>query len=383
MSERIVLKGVGWDHPRCMSPLIESTKSLVPEIAPELAVTWDTRSLSHFGDGQLEELLGYDLVIFDHPYCGQIARNGWFVNLKEALTDSERSAFANDSLGPSWISYHTDDGIWGLPIDAAAQVAACRPDLLDRLDATPPSTLDDVFSLAERAGAANLYVGVPFYPIDAICMFLTLAANRRTPVSRRQEFFPEHADTVEILEALKHLARISHPASRDWNPIRCFDHMSTADDVCYVPYAFGYTNYARSGTQKPLKFVDIPGFETTRCAGALLGGAGIGINAGCSHPALALEYAKRLCAPDYQAGPYFRDGGQPASLSAWRTPANDDASHDFFSGTIETMQNAYLRPTFDGYVDHFRAAGPRIRAFMLGEGDARALADWLRQDYFE
>lgn len=375
------LKGIGWDHVRCMGPLHASIEDYAA-VAPAVAIEWDTRSLSHFGDGRLEELLDYDLIVFDHPYCGQIAREGWFIDLAQALAPAELDAFARDSLGLCWESYRAAGGVWGLPIDAAAQVASYRPDLMVRLNRELPRTFDEVLDLAHAARARGWHVGFPAYPIDAICSFLTLCANAGFAVSRDRSFFPERADAAAVLDAMRVLYESAHPASGDWNPIRAYDHMSSADDVCYIPYAFGYSNYARPDRTKPIRFCNIPGLRADDCGGALLGGAGIGISRRSAHPQEALDYARFLCSPGYQSGAYFRNGGQPASLTAWTTEENNAACLDFFKDTLETMQKSYLRPTFDGYIAHFRRAGPRIRDFLRGGSTSAALADWLRRDYF-
>jgi len=377
----ITLRGIGWDHPRCMAPLRASVPAY-QRLAPEVEITWDTRSLSHFSDGDLSELLDYDLVVFDHPYCGQIAREGWFIDYGAALPAADLERFAADSLGKCWESYHAGGGIWALPIDAAAQVASYRPELMDRLDAQVPRSLDEVLQLGERGARKGLHVGFPFFPIDAVCTFLTLCANAGFPVSRDQSFFPDKADTVAVLEAMRALAGIAHPASATWNPIRAYEHMSRADDLCYIPYAFSYSNYSRPGQARPLRCTDIPGLNGTSCAGSILGGAGIGISRRSRNPQACLDYARFLCSPEYQAEAYYRNGGQPASLTAWTDAANDRDCLAFFSGTIETMRSAYLRPTFDGYIGHCKRAGRRIKAYLEGEGSAAALAAWLRDDYF-
>lgn len=377
----IRLRGIGWDHGRCMAPLRASIDEYRQQ-KPEIAIDWDTRPLADFSDGELEERLDYDFIIFDHPYSGQIARQGWFYNLAEMLTGREQAGFERESLGPCWQSYHTDAGIWGLPIDAAAQTASYRPDLMDRLGAAAPGTLDEVIKLGEIARGHGLYIGFPFAPVDSISTFLTLCANAGIPVARDQSWFPEHADTVNVLETLKRLADVAHPRCAGWNPIRCYDHMSSEDDVCYVPYAFNYSNYSRPGQNKPIRFCDMPGYGSNGCKGSLLGGAGIGISKRCRFPEEALSYAKFLCSPDYQAGTYFRNGGQPASLTAWTTEENNSLCMDFFSGTLNTMQNAYLRPAFNGFIRHYREAGLRIRDYLTGNGNINDLADWLRRDYF-
>jgi multiple sugar transport system substrate-binding protein len=381
MSKSIQIRGIGWDHPRCMSPLTGSIYEF-NKMHPQVEIIWNTRSLYDFGEGNLQELLDdYDLIIFDHPYVGDISNNDWFINLADEFTSEEMLRFENDSIGPSWQSYQTTTGIWGIPIDAAAQVASYRPDLMEKLDCPPPRTIADAVRLAKKARDYDLWVALPLAQCDAICTFMALAANTGHAIARDGSSFPEYDICNNILAIMKELAELIHPESLKWNPIKCYDHMSTHDDVCYVPFAFGYTNYSRNSSPKIIQYCDIPGIDSHSCSGAVLGGAGIGISARSKNPDISIEYAKFLCEPDYQCSKYYIDGGQPASLSAWQNKTNDANATGFFSGTISTMENAYLRPTFSGFVHYFRDAGKQINAYLRDEISLSSTSDWLITNY--
>lgn len=380
-TQRTKIAGVGWDHERCMAPLLASVKSY-GERAPGLDIHWDTRSLKDFGDGNLEaHAARYDLVIFDHPYVGAAAAGGWLVDWTDLLSPSELSAFAQDSLGPCFESYRSGTGIWGLPIDAAAQVSSMRQDLMEAHDLAPPRTGDDVIRLARDARRHGLWVALPSVPIDAISSFLTLCANLGDPVPRSPTGFPRRETVLRVLEALAELVAHAHPNTLSWNPIACYNYMISADDICYVPFAYGYSNYSRPAVGRRLQFTDIPAYGTQGPAGAILGGAGIGISRKCRDLELAKNYALYLTRPAYQAGEYTLSGGQPASLAAWRDPACDNATRGYFSGTIETLSRAYLRPTFDGFVPYFRAAGELINEFLRKRVALKAVADKLETDF--
>lgn len=381
MTNSVQIRGFGWDHPRCMSPLLASATDFKQQ-HPEVEIIWNSRSLYDFGEGSLDELLAdYDLIIFDHPYIGDIANHKWFINLAEKLSNEEISRFEKDSLGPSWQSYQNNSGIWGLPIDAAAQVASYRPDLMEQVGHLVPESISDVLKLAQQARKQNMWIALPLVPCDAICTFLTLTANMGNAVAHDGSSFPDHAECKHVLETMKELTQVIHPESLKWNPIECYNHMSVHDDVCYVPYAFGYTNYSRNNSLKMIKYCDIPGMESDSCSGAVIGGAAIGISARTKHPELSIEYAKFLCNSGYQGAKYYVNGGQPASLSAWQNKTNDANSHEFFSGTISTMENAYLRPTFSGFVQYFRDAGIQINSYLSDETNLTNVTGWLISNY--
>ena len=381
MPNSIQIRGIGWDHQRCMSPLIASIAGF-KQAHPQVEAIWHTRSLYDFGEGNLQELLDdYDLIVFDHPYVGDISNNNWFVNLADRLSIEEKTAFENDSIGPSWQSYQTSRGIWGIPIDAAAQVASYRPDLIDKLDCPLPRTMTDVLGMAKQARDNDLWVALPLAQCDAICAFMTLAANSGNAIARDGSFFPELDVCEHILMVMRELVDLIHPESLSWNPIKCYEHMSSYDDVCYVPFAFGYTHYSRNSSLKTIQYCDIPGMDSIDCSGAVLGGAGIGISARTKHLETAIDYAKFLCSPKYQCSEYFINGGQPASLSAWQNETNDEDSNGFFSGTAATMKNSYLRPTFSGFVHYFRDAGKQINACLKDEISIANTSKWLISNY--
>jgi multiple sugar transport system substrate-binding protein len=113
----------------------------------------------------------------------------------------------------------------------------------------------------------------------------------------------------------------------------------------------------------------------------MLGGTGVGISKLSAHQSEAIAYAKWLVSPEHQRGDYFREGGQPASLGAWLDKSVNAASGDFFSGTLLTLQTAYVRPRFDGFVSFFEAAGIQINRCLRGEIQNAALIVWLNEHY--
>jgi len=63
------LKGITWDHPRGYAPLHACAQW------EYVVVDWEVRSLKDSGDASLAQLAAqYDLLIFDHPHCGEAAQ---------------------------------------------------------------------------------------------------------------------------------------------------------------------------------------------------------------------------------------------------------------------------------------------------------------------
>ncbi len=377
----IILKGLTWDHPRGYAPLLGGVSEYEKQ-HPGISVHWDRRTLREFGEAPVERYLDrYDLLIVDHPFVGFAAAHGALVDLASSISEADKHRFAADSVGPSWESYRYGGGLWALPIDAATQVASYRPDLLLALSPAVPDTLDGVLELGKKARKAGKCIVVPACPTDAISLFFTLSANLGYPIPEDRELFVDDSVATEVLDRLHALIALAHPKSLEWNPIQVYDFMISSSDAVYCPYGFGYSNYSRVGNSVRLKFTNAPAAGQRGCAGTMLGGTGVAISKQSAHPSEAIAYAKWLVGPEHQRGTYFREGGQPASLAAWTDSSVNATADGFFSGTLQTLQTAYLRPRFDGFVRFFEAAGIEINHCLRGEVKDAALIRWLNDRY--
>ena len=378
---RITLKGLTWDHPRGYAPLLGGVSEYEAQ-NPEIEIQWDRRTLREFGEAPIEQYLDrYDLLIVDHPFVGFAAAHGALVDLASFLNEAEKLHFAADSVGPSWQSYWYGSGLWALPIDAATQVASYRPDLLRALSTAVPDSVDDVLLLGEKARKAGKCIVVPACPADAISLFFTLSANLGYPIAEEGERFVDDSVAAEVLDRLHALITVAHPNSVEWNPIQVYDFMTSSSDGVYCPYGFGYSNYSRVGGSVRLKFTNAPAASQRRCAGTMLGGTGVAISQLSAHQSEAISYAKWLVNPDHQRGTYFREGGQPASLAAWTDPSVNARADNFFSGTLQTLETAYVRPRFDGFVRFFEFAGSETNRCLRGEVKDQALIRGLNDRY--
>src|ERR1022692_354754 len=377
----IFLKGLTWDHPRGYAPLLRGAPEYEKQ-HPGIKIHWDRRTLREFGEAPIEQYVDrYDLLIVDHPFVGYAAAHGALVDLAPSISEAAKLHFAADSVGPSWQSYWYGSGLWALPIDAATQVASYRPDLLRALSPAVPDTFDDVLELGEKARKAGKYIVVPACPTDAISLFFTLSANLGYPIPEEGECFVNDFIAAKILDRLHVLIALAHPRSVEWNPIQVYDFMIEGSDAVYCPYGFGYSNYSRVGNSVRLKFTNAPAAGEHECAGTMLGGTGVAVSKLSPHPLEAIAYAKWLASPEHQRGTYFREGGQPASLAAWTDSSVNAMADAFFSGTLQTLQTAYLRPRFDGFVRFFEAAGIQINRCLRGELKDAALVRWLNDRY--
>lgn len=374
-----LITGIAWNHRRCWGPLeasIEPYRRLTGE-----EVRWDRRSLYSFGEGDLGTFAAtYDLVIYDHPFVGDASSKGWLLDLNEFLTEEDKAGFERDAVGASWRSYAYDGGIWGLPVDTAAQTAAWRADLLERHELDVPASLDEVLALAPRLAAHGLCIGWPSVPTDLMCTMVSIAASIGCRPGQSDGTFLSPADADVIVGHLKALAALAHPASREWNPIRCLDQMAANDDVAYVPYLFNYVNYS-SAAPRPITFGAPPAIGKGLAARTLLGGAGIGISARSANPKAAFDYAMYLCSAAYQSTDYVTYGGQPGSRTAWLSDSCNAMTGNFFRNTLSALDQAFLRPAHPGFVPFFHDATLRLSAVVFEDAPLRSFVDWLNASY--
>jgi multiple sugar transport system substrate-binding protein len=238
-----------------------------------------------------------------------------------------------------------------------------------------------VREFAGRAAKHGLAVGWPSVPTDLMCTLVSIGASLGHDPGREGAGFLDPAVTRSIIGELKALAQVSHTKSREWNPIRCLDHMAGSDDVAYVPYLFNYVNYSSGKEGHPITFGQAPVVEAGKPARTLLGGAGIGISAKARDPEAAFRYAMYLCAPEYQSGDYVVLGGQPGSRSAWTSDACNALTGNFFRNTLPVLDAAYLRPTHPGFVPLFHDSTLRLAAVVFEDAPIADFAEWLNASY--
>ena len=359
------LRGLTWKHDRGVAPLLATAKEFGLH-NPDVQIEWEARTLHEFGDVSVASIAGrYDFIVIDHPFMGDVARDGYLLALDEFIHEADLQRLASESVGASHQSYFYDDHQWALAIDAASQVSGYRADLLP----TPPATWDEVFELARtRSG----FVTPALLPLDSMMCFFTLCANTGRPCCASDAGPLVDRPTGEMaLDRLRALAATAATDALQSNPIAIWERMSATDDIAYCPLAFGYSNYARRNyRQHLLSYANIPG---TR--GATLGGAGLAITKHCADPAIAVEYALWVASADCQKTTYVQSGGQPGNRRAWADAEANSITNGYFRAILATLEAAYVRPRFPNFIDFQTAAGHAVHAFLRGEKTAKTALD--------
>lgn len=363
----IVLRGMTWEHRRAVEPLV-GTLDGFRRARPGLDVAWQARPLHGFEFTPVDELArAFDLIILDHPFAGAIAATGCLMPL-DGLAD----AF----VGPSLPSYVHSGRLWALPVDAACQVAASRPDLMAALGAEAPRTWDEMLALGARARAGGRSLAIGLRGVHALMTVFTLCANLGSPFADR----PSDAEPVdratfaEALDLVRRLLALAPAACLDWNSIALHEAMAERDDLVFCPAVYCYATYAEADRARPLRFHDLPGPTGPR--GSTLGGTGLGISAGCPHPEAALAYARYLAQEATQRA-FARHHGQPAHAGCWEDAEIDARFGGTFAATRRTIEAAWVRPRFHGYLAFQAEGGELIEAHLRGATSEAALFDAL------
>ena len=367
----VKLRGMTWDHRRAIEPLT-CTMPMFRAQHPHVAVEWSSRPLSGFEFTSVDMLAeDYDLIILDHPFTGAIAASQSLVPLDDIVEQG-----GDPFVGPSLDSYRMNGSLWALPIDAACQVGAARPDLMRALDAAIPANWRELMALGCHARRKGLRLAIGLKGVHSLMTFFTLTANLGVPCAiRRDRDFADRRAAHEALALMRDLLRFCPPEALDWNSIELHDKMVARDDLVFCPAVYCYATYAEADQRRPLRFHDLPGPNGP--AGSTIGGAGLGVSAHTRHLPEALAYV-RFCAGSATQRAFAQHHGQPARSDAWE----DDAVNERFGGcyrqTRATIEACWIRPRYQGYLAFQASGGELIEAHLRGGVTEQALLEELQ-----
>jgi multiple sugar transport system substrate-binding protein len=359
------LRGMTWDHPRGYDPLLACSAAWQERTG--VRVEWERRSLQDFESFPVAQLAErYDLIVIDHPHVGQITREQCLVPLDNGM--DHLASLGRDYVGASLASYVWEGRLWALPIDAAAQVQAWRPDRL----ASPPTEWRLMLQLA-AAGE----VLCPLRPPHDLMALFTLSGLSGSParVNGPELLAPAAAIAYELL---RELTALLDPVCLAMDPIAVLERMSQPDSRCIAsPLIYGYVSYSHPGGtvgRAAVAFGDLLPLTTgSRPIGSALGGTGIAVSARSPQRQAAIDFAYWVAGREAQRGPYLAGGGQPASAAAWEDAAANNAALDFYRNTRATLEGAWLRPRHAGYMQFQHAASERLRRALESGESARTV----------
>lgn len=354
------LRALGWDHPRCVAPMLAATAAW--EAGGGVPVIWSWRSLASFGDEPLAALAArHDLLVIDHPMCGAAADERCLIPLDDLLPPEALHQLAGRAVGPSHRSYAYAGRQWALAVDAACQVAVAHPARL----ATLPMDWAEVLALARLGGVA-----VALAPAHALSALLSLLAGLGSAPGAGERLAEPELE-LRALDTLRELASLGPVEAFGWEPPDLLARMVHDPALRYCPLVYGYVSYS-----PPLRFTAVPG-----TSGGVLGGAGIAISTACRRRGDAAAFAAWLAGDDAQRGPIARSGGQPAARAAWSDASLDAGSGGFFAGTLAGLERAWTRPREPWWPRFQLSGGERLTAGLRSGEAAESIMAAVEERY--
>lgn len=375
--DKIILKGITWGHSRGITPLLAASQRF-SELHPEVEITWDKRTLQEFADYPIEKLTQlYDLLIIDHPWVGCAAATGCIVPLDNLLSKEYLSDQMRNSVGHSHQSYYYRGHQWALAIDAATPVASYRSDLFKKSNSAVPDTWQDVINLAKRGKLA-----VPSIPIDLLMNFyMFCAAHGNVPFADEEKIIDDETG-IKAIDTMKELWSIVNKKMFAYNPITIAELMSFTDNYWYCPFAYGYSNYSRKGyASHLLTYTDVVQFKEGKRLRSTLGGTGLAISSFTQNKTWSIRFASWVVSPEIQSTLYVENGGQPGHRAAWESETANCYCNNFFLNTLPTIDRAFMRPRYNGYLSFQDRAGTLLQEHLLETGNAEQLLRNMNELY--
>lgn len=371
-----ILKILCWGHRRAVDPLQAIARAFAIE-RPDLRLVIDVRPLSDFEhQGMASVAEHYDLIVYDHPFSGDIASGSLFVPLEDRFPDQLGAGADALYMGPSLASYRFAGHVWGAPIDAATQHAAYRADLLAAAGESVPVSWQDVVSMGHRLRRRGLWLGLAVHTPHALLTIGALMSNAGKPwtTDPTQPLQVDREALVDAYEAVRSLLTLCPPEALAWNSIDLHDAMVTRDDIVYTPCVYGYATYAEADQRQRLSFANFAGAVPPHAAGSAIGGTAVGLSSRTPQRASALALIAFLLKQPIQDDLIPSHHGQPAFASAWHRPDNDARFNGYYTAVAESMHTAWIRPRHPGYIPFQNQAG-RVVADALRQGQpAREVA---------
>lgn len=344
-------RGLTWDHPRGRDALVAAAE------ASDLDLTWDVHPLSGFESTPIEEIAArYDLVVLDHPHLGDALAHGCLRSFDDLVGPEQVAEWADAAVGPSLASYVMDGRLWAVPLDAATQVAATRADLVEAV----PRLWADVAALSRQAPVA-LSVAGP----HALLTFSSICVALGEEPSGTRGFVSDEVGR-QALELMTNLTARAPRHTLDLDPIGLLAEMTVGDTLAHVPLVYGYVTYADTTLARPVRFTDAPTLAPGSRPGSTLGGTGLALTARCRVTPELLDHVRHLMSGSVQEDFIPAHAGQPSARAAWTSSAVNEPVGDFYRGTLDTLERAWVRPRHAGYVTFQTEAAEVVREALAG-----------------
>lgn len=371
-----ILKAITWNHSRGYLPVVATAQRYM-EKNQNIEIIWDKRSLKDFGNAPIDTLAEkYDLIVLDHPSIGFAYEKNILLPLQDKLGDEFIKNQKENSVGKSFESYTYNEQQLALAIDAAAPIAFYNESKMNKNDIPLPKSWQEIIEYAKNgylicAGNAT-----------SILMQLYMLCNTKTKYMFTDKYICETETMKESLHEIKTLFQYLPKDVFNKNPIGiCEWVVDENKKEMYCPFDFGYSNYSRGGYAKNIiKSTNVVNYNG-KMLKTVLGGAGIAISSKCKNIDKAIDYLKYSTSETIQKTIYFDNGGQSGHRQAWLDAHVNQNSNNFFIDSLATLDNAYLRPRHNGYIEFQEKAEIMVQECIIKDTDISNLIEELNKLY--
>lgn len=364
--------GLTWDHPRGYCALEAAAAA-----DAALNLRWERQSLEGFEAHPIADLAQrYDLIVLDHPHLGDAVAAQCLVPLESLFTADEIAAWAATSVGRSFASYHYAGKYWALPLDAATQVAAFRPELLQ--GEPPPTTWEAAIALAQRRPVCLSLAG----PHAALTFMSVCVALGEPPASKDPEQFVSAGVGAEAFAILAAIHRYAAKRAAGKNPIGILEAMAQSAEIAYCPLIYGYVNYAAAVPNRHvIRFGNAPAVRAGGVLGSMLGGTGLAVTRRAAITPELLAHLRYLMSEQTQRCFIPHHDGQPSARAAWRDAEVNSRWGNFYRDTLATVEAAWVRPRYKNFIAFQAEASALIRSALESGASGVSLLAELQQQY--
>jgi multiple sugar transport system substrate-binding protein len=166
------------------------------------------------------------------------------------------------------------------------------------------------------------------------------------------------------------------------NPIQLLESMANDNAVAYCPLVYAYLPYQLGqNTLHPLEFFDAPSGQESGPPASVLGGAGMAVTRSCTNLQEARAFIELLYDGEVQRVIYSEEGAHSVLSEVWHDSKMTGATGDFYLNTHRTVENAWVRPRFDGYVPFQANASQAVRYGLISDEAPRRTLERVDELY--
>lgn len=215
-------------------------------------------------------------------------------------------------------------------------------------------------------------VAIPLRSPHALMLFFWVANALKIPLLTSPDTFMADDNIATVLNHMRDLTDHISSDCYDSDPIAVLDAMAHNDTTTlYCPHIYGYINYSWTGFRDNVVVFDniVPLNTGEKIGGTVLGGTGIAVSALSNHRDIAVQYALEIASAPCQSDIWVRSGGQPGNKVAWQDENSNRLTHNFMHNTLTTLENAWLRPRYNGYLTFQSRGSDLVCDFLRGATD--------------